>query len=209
MWKTQALLKAIAAASPRECITEARMVEITGHDARSIENSCLKLRKYGLLSKTERGCHKLTAAGRAAYQAGTARLISGPKGKHIAARITRGTLRERAWTAMRLKGKFSVADLVMLCVEGGERAIESNLRKYLRALERVGYVRQLAVREQGSAPTSNGCVRYQLLVNTGPLAPVWRLSHAKVYDPNVEKSLVLANVAPGAAVARRQRRAGV
>lgn len=208
MWKTQALLNAIATAAPRDCITEARMVEITGHDARSVENSCLKLRKHALLVKTARGCHKLTAAGRAAHQAGTIRLTSGPKGKHIAARINRGTLRERAWTAMRLKGKFSIADLAMLCMQGTERDIESNLRKYLRALERVGYVRQLAIREHGSALTSNGFVRYQLMVNTGPLAPVWRLAHAKVYDPNVEKNLPLQNVAPGAAVARRQRGVG-
>lgn len=187
------------------------MAEITGHDARSIENSCMKLRKHGLLVKTERGCHKLTQAGREAHAAGASganQLRSGPKGKHIAARINRGTLRERAWTAMRMKGKFSVGDLVDICMTGTERAIESNLRKYLRALERISYVRQLAVREYGSAPTSNGFVRYQLMVNTGPLAPVWRLAHAKVYDPNTEKSLALGNVEPGAAKARRQRQVG-
>jgi len=196
-WKTQALLTAIATASPKECITEARMAEITGHDATSIENSCLKLRQHGFVLKTGPGCHKLTPAGFAAYQQGGA-LRSGPKGKCIGARVKRGTLRERAWTGMRVKLKFSIDDLVMLCAEGGERDIGSNLRKYLKALERAGFVRQLPRREPGYDKCSNGFVRYLLVVNNGPLAPVWRSSHAKVYDPNVEKSFALGKAGPPA-----------
>lgn len=207
MWKTEALLTAIGKAAPRECITEARLVEITGRDAKSVEMSCLKLRKHGLLVKTERGCHKLTVAGRAAFTQGTADLRSGPKGPHIAPRVKAGTVRDRAWRAMRLKRKFSVADLVMLCAEGGERAIDSNLRKYLKALESVGIVRQLKVREPGTALTSNGFVRYLLIEDrdTGPKAPVWRLAHRKVYDPNTEKTYCMGAAAPRAAALGRDR----
>lgn len=208
MWKTETLLKAIGGAARGECITEARMVEITGHDARSVENSCLKLRRHGLLVKTEQGCHKLTAAGRAALEQGTADLRSGPKGKHIAARIKKGTLRERAWRAMRLKRRFSIADLVMLCAQGGERDIEGNLAKYLRALEGAGFLRQLRVREQGYARTSNGFVRWLLIddMDHGPLTPVYRLSHGVVYDPNIERSLPIGPRGPRPAALKREAR---
>lgn len=191
MWKSESLLTAIAKAAPRDCITEARLVEITGADARSVENSCLKLRKHGLLAKTERGCHKLTRAGRAFVAAG-ATLRSGPQGPRTGRVVQKGSLRARAWRAMRIKRKFSLPDLVMLAIEGGERDIESNLLKYLAALDRAGYVRQLAVRDRGLALTSNGHMRWMLLIDNGPLPPVYRTSRDTLYDPNNETDIALA-----------------
>lgn len=196
-WKTERLLTVIGEAAPRDCITEARLAELTGYDARSVENCCLKLRKHGLLARTERGCHKLTAAGRAALEQG-ARIRSGPRGKWSGVNLQKETLRTRAWLGMRLKRKFTLDDLVMLAARGGERHAESNLGKYVRALARAGYVRQLQVREAGTAMTSNGFVRWMLVQNTGPEAPVWRPSRGTVYDPNLHKSVALARApAPG------------
>lgn len=186
-WKTAAVLTAIGAAAPRECITEAQLVELTGHSAGSIEESCRKLRKHGLLVKTARGCHKLTDAGRAALAEGK-KLHSGPNGPDLGRRQRKGTLRERAWRAMRLRRKFTIADLVMLCAEGAERDIESNLGKYLRALARAGYVRQLPVREAPTSASGNGYVRYLLLRDHGAQAPVWRLQYGEIWDPNVERT---------------------
>jgi hypothetical protein len=195
MWKSEALLTAIFKAAPRDCITEARLAELTGWDARAIENCCLKLRKHGLLVKTERGCHKLTRAGRAAIAQGKT-LRTGPQGPRNGRVVQKGSLRARAWAAMRIKRRFSIADLAMLAVKGGERDVESNLQRYLKALALCGYVRQLPTRERGIAPTSNGFARWLLLVDTGPLPPVWRASRGKLYDPNTETDIEPAADAP-------------
>ncbi len=194
-WATEQLLAAIAQAAPRECITEARLAAITGKNARSIENSCAILRKHGLITKTAQGCHKLTRAGRAAIAEG-ARLRSGPKGPRTGHLVREGTLRARAWAAMRIKGKFSIDDIVMLCVAGGERDVRSNLGKYFRALARAGYLRPLPTREAGIAPTSNGAIRYLLVENTGPKAPVWSMSRRRLYDPNTEEEITFVDELP-------------
>jgi len=203
MWKSEALLTAIAQAAPAECITEARMVDITGHSARSVEYSCLILRRRGLLTRTAQGCHKLTDAGRTAIAEGH-HVRSGPRGRHTGTRVIRGTLRERAWGAMRILRKFSLADLIMLIAEGRERDITSNVGKYVRALTRAGLLRQLPQREQGGALTSNGNVRWLLIQDVGPLAPVWRAERGTVYDPNAHAELPLADDVPRAS----RRRAG-
>lgn len=185
-WKSEALLTAIAAAAPRDCITEAQLIALTGYDAKAVENCCHKLRRIGLLQKTARGCHKLTDAGRAAVKAGTT-VRSGPRGPQSGVKIVRKeTLRSRAWAAMRIRHKASIDDIALLVAQGDERDLQGNIEKYFRALARAGYLRQLTVRESGTAPTSNGFVRYLLINDTGPLAPVWRPSRGSVYDPNTE-----------------------
>jgi hypothetical protein len=100
--------------------------------------------------------------------------------------VVPGTLRERVWRALRLRRKASIPDLVMLVAEGGERDIESNIGKYLSALGRAGYLQKLPLRERGTALTSNGYIRWWLVQDTGPLAPVWRVKADTVYDPNTE-----------------------
>ena len=201
MWKSETLLTAIAKAAPRDCVTEARMAELTGWNTKAVENCCLKLRKHGLLERTAQDCHKLTRAGRA-FVAEGATLRSGPQGPRTGRVVQKGSLRARAWRAMRIKRKFTLADIVMLAVEGGERDINSNLRKYLAQLERAGYVQQLSVRERGAALTSNGHVRWMLLVDHGPLPPVYRTSRDTLYDPNNEADVLLG---PGGARGRAAR----
>ncbi len=185
-WKSEQLLTAIGQASPSECITEARMVALTGYDAGAVESCCMKLRKHGLLVKTARGCHKLTPAGVEAFKQG-AKLRSGPKGKLTGRKVIPGTVRTRAWAAIRIAGRASIPDVIMLAAEGGEKNIANNIGKYFSALERAGYLRQLRVRDPGTAPTSNGHVRWMLIRNSGPEAPVWRVEARTVYDPNTEE----------------------
>jgi len=186
MWKSEQLLTVIGQASPAECITEARMAALTGFEGRIIESACLKLRKHGLLEKTARGCHKLTAAGIAAFQEGV-KLRSGPKGQHIGRRHVVGTVRERAWQAMRILTKGSAADVIMLAAEGGEKDIENNISKYFLALERAGYLSRMRTRQPGTALSSPGHIRWLLVRNSGPLAPAWRQTSKLVYDPNTEE----------------------
>jgi len=193
MWKSGALLKAIGEAAPSDCITEKRMAELTGFGEKAVADSCLLLRKRGLLVKTDRGCHKLTAAGRAANEEGV-KLHSGPNGKHNGRYVRRNSLRERAWRAIRIKVKFAIDDLAMLAAEGGERDIKSNLGKYLRALARAGYVRQLPVRELPLSLSGPGCVRYVLLRDTGPKPPVWRLDSKEIWDQNLEQTFPMGEM---------------
>ncbi len=194
-WTAEQLLQAIAQASPSECITEARMVEITGLSARQVEHAALKLRKYGLLEKTGQGCHILTESGREAAAAGKT-LRSGPTA-WTSPKVNKDSLRIRAWRAMRIRRKFSIPDLCMLVAQGGEKDIESNVGKYVRALEKAGYLIRMAKREAGVALTSNGHIRYWLPddKDTGPLAPIWRVAAGEVYDPNTETVKVLPAIA--------------
>lgn len=191
IWTAEKLLNAIAEASPKECITESRMSEITGLTQVQVEQAALKLRKHKLLEKTAKGCHRLTDAGRAAAAEGK-QLRSGPSG-WVGPKVHKDSLRIRAWRAMRLKEKFSLPDLCMLCARGEEKDIISNLRKYVTALEKAGYLTRLSRRDRGTAMTSNGHIRWWLNPEniTGLQAPVWSASTNSVYDPNTEKTIGL------------------
>lgn len=191
-WISEQLLTAIAKASSCECVTEARMAEITGLTPLQVERAALKLRKHGLLDKTGQGCHQLTDAGREATAAG-ARLRSGPAGSQPGKRVWKDTLRVRIWRAIRLRRKFSIPDLAMLVAQGGEKDIESNIGKYVRALAKAGYLVEMPKREAGAALTSNGFKRWWLPddKDTGPQAPIWRVRAGTVYDPNIEQETAI------------------
>ena len=184
---------AIVQAGTRECVTEESLINATGYTLKQVQESCLLLRRRGLLTKTDRGCHKLTKAGRTALGEGV-KLHSGPNEKHCGRYVRSGSLRERAWSAMRIKRRFTIDDLVMLVVKGGERDVKSNLGKYLRALARAGFVRQLPIRETPRTLSGPGCIRYALLRDSGPKPPVWRLAYGEVWDPNTEETFKLGKM---------------
>lgn len=92
-------------------------------------------------------------------------------------------LRARAWWVMRETPRFSVTDLLAIVATGGEADAASNLGKYLRALSRAGILVEIG-RKAPTSLTSNGEIIYRLARNTGPKAPVWRVSRQEVYDPN-------------------------
>jgi hypothetical protein len=193
-WVSQKLLTAIGEASPDECITEARMVEITGMGVRQVEGAVRLLRKHEFIETTGKGCHKLTSAGKEALT--SARLSSGPKGGWSggARRMMSGTLRERIWRAMGIRRKFTIPDLVVLAVDGTESGdVTSGVQKYVRALAKAGYLVELPRREPCKSPTSPGFKRWWLQDDkyTGPKAPVVRLNYTVVYDPNTEKKHVI------------------
>lgn len=188
-WTTGKLLAAIGESSPTECITEARMAELTGLTAKQVENCCDRLRRHGFITRTGKGCHKLTDAGREAWQAGVD-LRSGPKGPQESGQRRRDPgLRQRAWNALRLGRKLTIDDVVMRAAEGEERNAYDNVRKYVRALIRIGYIAVMPQREAPLNANSNGCRRMLLVKDTGPQAPVWRASRDSVYDPNIEEEV--------------------
>lgn len=97
--------------------------------------------------------------------------------------ITQG-LRQRAWWVMRRRISFTLPELLSTLADGTERDATSNLGKYLRALAKAGIIRLEPERQAGTALTSPGYHRYQLIINKGRKAPVWRASGNTVFDPN-------------------------
>lgn len=186
--------KVLGALPERGSITVAALAQATGLSRRDISKCCDKLRVRGLAERPRTGHFQLTASGRAAKAAG-ARIRSGPQGPNgiKTPRPVSGTLRARLWTALRGLGKATIPELCQLACRDRERAAASNARKYIRVLERCGFVVRLRRRERGTAPTSNGFIRYLLLPgkDPGPKAPVVRERLGLLYDPNTRKSYSL------------------
>lgn len=194
VWTAELILTAINHAKPRDCFTRKDVERLTGMTAKQVEHACLKLRKHELIALTEKGCLRLTAAGRAAAAEGQT-LRSGPRGMETGVRKRAETMRDRAWRAMRIRRKFGIADLVMLTALGGERDPESNMLKYIKALVQVGILVELPRREAPLNTTSNGCKRWWLRdeADTGPLAPIVRTGRRnEVFDPNTETAHAMA-----------------
>ncbi|MEW5905135.1 MAG: hypothetical protein AB1722_12430 [Pseudomonadota bacterium] len=186
-WNAEQILTAIRDNGLSECVTEARLLDLTGLSKRQVQDSCRLMRHHGLLVKTEEGCHTVTQAGMEAIKSG-AHYRSGPKdAKHNGKRIWNDTTRIRIWRAMRIRRKFTVPEIVTLVAhEDMHNDPTSNVQRYVRALVKAGYLIELPKREKGSALTSNGYKRYWLQddKDTGPQAPVLRARVGKVFDPN-------------------------
>lgn len=105
------------------------------------------------------------------------------KGQISPRTVTHG-LRQRAWWVMRRRISFTLPELLATLADGTERDATSNLGKYLRALNKAGLLQQEATRQSGATITSNGHIRYRLIINHGRKAPVWRASTKSVFDPN-------------------------
>lgn len=182
-WRLNQLLDALAAAAP--CATVDDLVAATCVPRRQVVKSMGALWHRGLAEPVDgNGCYRLTAAGEEARTAGR-RLRSGPVRPHTGRRRpVHGTMRERVWRALRIKVKATLPELVELAARGSERDAYGNARKYLRALEKAGYVRRLPARARGAAPTSPGHVKWVLLRNTGPAPPAWHPVRGEVEDLN-------------------------
>ena len=115
----------------------------------------------------------------------------GPKGPHGKPHVVQGTLRQKAWLAMQIKGKFTLSDLVRNAVSAESVAKDprNNIGRYVKALERVGIVSEMKRRMVPTSPTSNGEKRWMLVRDLGRKAPVVR--HAtEVFDPNSGQVIV-------------------
>lgn len=195
-WTSQHLLNAVVLAAPEDCITEARMVELTGLTEKCVENCARRLRKAGFLYREDRDCYRLTVAGHEAVRAG-ARIVSGPKGPQQSGQRGRDPgLRQRVWNVLRMGRKVTLDDILLLVLQGGERDPASNVGKYLRALARAGYAHRYAMRETPGRLTSNGAIRWLLVRDTGPLAPLLKRTGDRLYDRNTEAIVDLAPLAP-------------
>jgi hypothetical protein len=93
-------------------------------------------------------------------------------------------MRQRAWWVIRRCISFTVDELLSTLADGTERDAAGNIGKYVRALEKAGIVKRAEKRQAGKALTSPGMLRYQLVINSGRLAPIWRTNNCEVYDRN-------------------------
>ena len=154
---------------------------------RQISDGAATLIRRDYLDRVELGCYCLTSAGVAASDRGE-QITSGPIGPLTckSRRKWRSTLRQRAWTAMRMSGTFSISELV-IAASKDDKQPEVNLLDYLRALSRVGYVAVLPAARGGLRRNSKNGKRFRLLKDTGPIAPEWRSRKGVVWDRNLDQ----------------------
>lgn len=191
-WTSEKIMKTIQVNMLNECITNARLVEMTGLTPDQVESSTANLNKHGFIKRIDQGCYRMTQAGITALEMGKS-FRSGPRGVMQKVKQHKDSVRVRVWRAIRIRNSFSLDDLITIVSQGGEKDIRSNIGKYIKALECAGYLIRMAKKQQGTALTSNGFARWRLDLekNTGPQAPVWRQSAGTVYDPNTDTEIDL------------------
>ncbi|MBI3445598.1 MAG: MarR family transcriptional regulator [Magnetospirillum sp.] len=180
----EAILNALASG---RCLTMEQLAEATGGMThRQISAACARLIERGYMERVEKGCFRATGSGLLAHQRGE-RITSGPRGTMERKRPVRNSLSTRLWRAMRLLKKFTLPALLELSARD-EKAAESQAGRYLRGLEKTGYIHRLSRREDGTALTSNGFIRWSLINDTGDLPPIVR-GNGTVFDPNTNKAM--------------------
>jgi len=114
-------------------------------------------------------------AGRAFVKSGQD-ITTGPRGNLTGVRVhSEDTFRASLWRALRQLKRASTIDLIELARDvkrDGKGDLRANALRYLRALERAGVVIQMKQKAVGHAPTSNGFLRFSLINDLGPIAPV-------------------------------------
>jgi hypothetical protein len=86
------------------------------------------------------------------------------------------------WHALGNRQKATLDELLRVACAGDERDPERNIRRYLRLLERTGYLVKMRV------PYPNPS-QWLVVKWTGPQAPVARQSGTALYDPNLRQTL--------------------
>lgn len=156
------------------CWTTEQIAEVTGLTRKAVTQAVGKLISRDLVARAEVGCFQLTDAGVSA-QADGVTLTSAPLKPFTDMRKHRQSLRVRAWRAARMLGKFTIGD-VQAAAARDERDAQGGVQRYLLLLERAGYLRRL--RKRGRE------LRYALVRDTGPEAPMVRRDRQTIKDMN-------------------------
>lgn len=154
--------------------------ETLGKDKAGVVKAIQAIKRRGLVEIPERGAYALTAEGIAWVNAG--KVIKAGQG--VRPRTATRGLRQRAWWVIRARKIVTLPELLSTLVESGEKGAASNLSSYLGPLVKVGFLAVMKQRAPGSAITSNGHRRYQMIRDNGRLAPVIRQKDRVVFDPN-------------------------
>lgn len=165
-----------------DCLDMDHLAERLPLSRRTISDAARVMVGREWVERVEAGCFRLTAEGRRAHAAGEIIRYGSNRPKQRN-RPRRKTLTSRLWRAMRLTRQFTLNSLLELAARG-EASQTFSARKFVRALERAGYVLRLPRREPGSSPSSNGYVRWILVKDTGEMPPMVRRGAAVLFDPN-------------------------
>lgn len=149
-----------------------------------------RLVERAYLCRRENGIFALTQCGIEAKKSGI-EIKSGPMGANTAwcRKPDLTTLRQKAWSAMRIMVIFSVNDLVSVAVDDPTKQDHENIRRYCCGLTKAGFLFEMPTRERGSSESSNGFKRYRLFSNTGEIAPVHRVRRDDVFDHNTREAI--------------------
>lgn len=160
----------------------------TSLDIDQVWKSCETLVKNKLITRPERGVYRITEAGKAAITHGKG-CMPGPKAPTGPVSRRRNTFTQRLWNALRIEQKGTIGGFVSMILQEDEdeQAAMTAAQKYICALCRANYMVRLPGRSRGTAVTSNGYVRYLLVVNSGPKAPMVRRIEKSIFDPNVDQ----------------------
>lgn len=155
-------------------------------DRHSVVIAVARLVSRHFVDRREDGTFQLTDEGGAFLASGEA-MRSGPRGPHTGQRPPMpSSFRQRAWSAMRLRRRFGLADIITLAARDGDSDPDSNLRRWLSALERAGIVATLPARAGAHGRFSRGTKLFRLLRDTGPLAPAIRRD-GTIFDHNLRE----------------------
>ena len=183
-----ALLQALAGGL---CLTVDQLAAELDLTKRQVSDAASRLLRRDYLERMAIGCYQLTPAGLDAAAAGEV-IRSGRTGSKAKVREVRDSLRQRAWTSMRIQRLFTIPDLVIDAARLDDRNPEDNLQRYLRALAQAGIVAVSPHRVPGTAPTSNGHKRYLLKRDSGPRAPAVRARTSVIHDFNTGEDVPCA-----------------
>lgn len=173
------LLRALPADA---CLTLDELAPLVAFCRKALTQALAKLVTRRLVERIERGCYRLTVDGQQAVAAGI-ELTCAPQSYNPPA-IRRNTLRQRVWNAARMQtGSFTAGDLARLAAKE-ELSAEPGASFYLRALAKAGYLRRLPKRKLCDAARGAVPIRYALIRNTGPIAPVVNRAQGSLRDPN-------------------------
>jgi DNA-binding MarR family transcriptional regulator len=120
----------------------------------------------------------LTEAGQQAAANGTP-IVQGQSPRQ---RKKTAGLRACAWWELRAHGTTTLNQILMTHANGTEKAADTNLLKYLGALEKARIIARQARRIP--ARNSRGRVQWRLVLDLGVQAPVWWVKTREIYDPN-------------------------
>lgn len=126
--------------------------------------------KRDLVERIELGCFRLTEAGQEAVAKGLT-IRSGPAGRkpRKAPERRRPSLQQRAWNVMRMRTRFTVADLIVTSAIETDVRADDTIQRYLRVLTKAGYVQAVGRVREGQK--RSWCLAHRLVRDTGIIAP--------------------------------------
>lgn len=182
VWVAETILRLLSEA---DGVTATAIAQAVDRPLKRALESLQTLVTRGLASR-QGSVYRLTEAGRIAA-GNEASVRAGAAGQPRKARDHAGSLRTRAWRALRMEGgKSTLGNILNLVLEGEEKSPGTNLLTYFNALRKAGILTQSHRRVRGNSPTSNGFVVWFIAQDIGPAAPVYQPTKKQVFDPNTD-----------------------